>query len=64
MYVSAVTDFLFTHGENLTVVLHFAVNGDAVHVDFIHSSVTKREDEDVGMDGAPLLVPVFLGLVR
>nr|XP_040035540.1 leucine-rich repeat and calponin homology domain-containing protein 4 isoform X2 [Gasterosteus aculeatus aculeatus] len=31
------------------------VNGDAVHVDFIHSSVTKREDEDVGMDAAPLL---------
>ncbi|KAM8900077.1 leucine-rich repeat and calponin homology domain-containing protein 4 isoform 2-T2 [Spinachia spinachia] len=42
-------------GEDESSVEADKVNGDTCHVDFIHSSVTRKEDEDVRIDPAPLL---------
>ncbi|KAL6118915.1 lrch4 [Pungitius sinensis] len=42
-------------GEDESPVEANKVNGDTCHVDFIHNSVTRKEDEDVRMDPAPLL---------
>lgn len=55
---------LFAHLEKISSSALFAVNGEAEHADFIDSSVTEEEEEEIRMDPptppltAPPLVPV------
>lgn len=57
------------HFIDLYAHVFFAVNGEAEHVDFIESSVTEEEEEEIRMDPptppltAPPLVPVIHCLI-
>lgn len=57
---------LFAHLDKTVSSVPFTVNGEAEHVDFIDSSVTEEEEEEIRIDPptppltAPPLVPVHL----
>lgn len=61
---------LFAHAEKIFSSMLFAVNGEAEHLDFIDSSMTEEEEEEIRMDpptppvtAAPLVTAIHRVIV-